>query len=119
MYFMEHVHNHVITWRSRRWDVCDVWVMLKSWWIVIDVSHGDQHAGGTGKRPWGTSITGNHYQCIIFSCLPVQQCTGDDLSCGGVDGELRVSTYDPVTKTESRDGRFFLGSILWHLFTVI
>lgn len=53
--------HHVITWKSRRWDVCDIWVMLKSWWIVIDISHCDQHAGGTGKRPRGPSITGNHH----------------------------------------------------------
>lgn len=42
----------LVTWRRRRWDVGDIWVMLKSWWVVIDIGHSDKHAGGTGKRLW-------------------------------------------------------------------
>lgn len=39
----------------------DIWVMLKSWWIVIDIGHSDKHTGGTGKGLRGPSITGDHY----------------------------------------------------------
>lgn len=82
----------------------DIRVMLKAGWVVVDVSHSDEHAGGTGERPGGPSIRGNHHQRVVALCLPVQQRAGDDLPRGRVDGELGVSTDDPVTKAESRDG---------------
>lgn len=90
------------TWRSRRRDVRDIRVMLKSRGIVIDVSHRDEHAGGTGERLWGPGVTGDHHQGVILFCFPVQQRAGDDLPRGGVDGELGVPADDPVTEAERR-----------------
>lgn len=59
--FTQELRVDPITWRSRRRDVCDIWVMLKSWGVVVDISHSDEHTGGAGKRLRGPGITGDHH----------------------------------------------------------
>lgn len=81
--------------------MCDIRVMLEPGWVVIDIRHCHKHTSRTGERLWRPSITGNHDQGIIILGFSVQQCAGDDLSCGWVDGKLRVSTDDTVTEAKS------------------
>lgn len=67
-------------------------VVMEAWRVVIDVSHRHRHRGGAGQALGLPSICRHNQQLVIGSFFSVQQGAADNLSCGGVDGELAMSS---------------------------
>lgn len=83
----------------------DVGVVLEFGRVVVHVSHGHEHAGGTGESPGKAPIAGHHHQGVVLPGLPIEEGTGDDLPRGRVDGELWIATREPIAVWEENKGR--------------
>ena len=84
----------------------DVGVVVEAWRVVVDVRHRHGHSGGAGQALGLPSVSRHNQQLVIGPVLSVQQRAGNDLSRGGVDGELAVSSCQAVAAGQNKEQRF-------------
>ena len=90
----------------------DVGVVVEPWGVVVDIRHCHRHGGGAGQALGLPSVGGHDQQLVISPVLSVQQGAGDDLSRGGVDGELAMAAAQAVAAGEEKRRASFIQSFV-------